>query len=76
MNTILGAVFAAFSILIFLVMTHLVFHERGYRRGHKKGFHEGVEIGYQRGHQDADNWWISSESEADRERQKIWKEER
>lgn len=76
MNTILGAVFAALSILIFLVTTHLVFHERGWRRGHKQGLKEGHEAGYERGRQDECNWWQGIEQEADRERQKMWKEER
>lgn len=42
-----------------------------YRSGRERGWREG----YDAGRKAADNWWIGVETEADRERQKIWREE-
>lgn len=64
------------SELIAVVSLLLAFHERGWRRGRKQGLREGHEAGYERGRQDECNWWQGIEQQADRERQKMWKEER
>ena len=47
----------------------------GYSVGYFCGKSDGVSKGYVRGRHDADNWWIRAESEAEKERQEIWREE-
>lgn len=37
-------------------------------------YQRGFQDGYTAGRKDADNWWIGVETEADKERQKIWRE--
>lgn len=71
MTQILGTVCLAIALVIFLVGTHLIFHEWGYRKGEKAGRDEG----YLAGRKAADDWWLGVEAEIDRARQKIWREE-
>jgi len=61
--------------LVAIVLIALGFHEWGYRKGLKAGKDEGYKSGVESGRKDADNWWIEAETQVDRERQKIWREE-
>jgi hypothetical protein len=58
-----------------IVLVWRIAARAGYKIGWEDGEKEGREKGYQEGRIDADNWWLAVESEADRERQKIWQEE-
>jgi flagellar biosynthesis/type III secretory pathway protein FliH len=49
---------------------------RFYDRGYKHGREEGYEIGFEAGRARADNWWLETEHEVEREREKIRNEEK
>jgi hypothetical protein len=55
------------AALVWFVGWCLTFHNRGYRRGREEGFEEGFEAGRMR----ADKWWLETEYEVEREREKI-----
>jgi flagellar biosynthesis/type III secretory pathway protein FliH len=61
--------------LIAIVLIALAFHERGRRNGVKEGAKDAYDKGYTQGRKDADNWWLGLETEADKARQQIWREE-
>jgi hypothetical protein len=61
--------------LVAIVLIALAFHERGRRGGIKKGYLAGYGEGFAAGRKQADNWWIGLETEADKVRQQIWREE-
>lgn len=65
---IFGALAPVFFLLGFL-------YDRGYRRGKKEGYDEGVQDGFREGKLNEEAWWYGAESEVDRERVKIWREE-
>jgi hypothetical protein len=62
-----------------IILIALAFHSRGrhdgLQEGMTKGKLDGYGSGYTQGRKDADNWWLGVESEADRVRQQIWREE-
>lgn len=52
---------AAVALLLgYSVWSHMAAYKRGYEKGRK----------------DADDWWLREEEEVDRERVKIWREEK
>ena len=61
------------AILLTLVSlgTHLAFHRMGFRKAQKEFFDKG----YLEGRKAESNWWIGVEDQANREREKIWREE-
>ncbi len=61
--------------LVLIAFLLLIFHDRGFRKGSKEGYERGFAEGVFQGRMAADNWWIRSESEAETERQKMWREE-
>jgi hypothetical protein len=71
----LGVVLILAAELAVVILTLLAFHERGRRHGVKEGAKDGYDKGYAQGRKDADNWWIGLETEADKVRQQIWREE-
>jgi hypothetical protein len=59
--------FAGLSILAGVALVGAYAYNFGRLRAYKEG--------YTQGRKDADNWWQGVESEVDRERVKIWREE-
>lgn len=58
--TTLGYIGLVLVLLIIFVWSHCELYKHG----------------YQKGREDAHNWWLEAEQEVDRERVKIWREER
>lgn len=75
MNQLLGIISLALCILIFLAYSHIKFGEWRYSKGFQHGHDEGYKAGVESGCKETDNWWIGLESEVDKERVKIWREE-
>lgn len=65
--TTLGYIAFVIVLLLYSVWSHCELYKYGYQKGHERGLHEGRKA--------ADDWWINQESEVDRERVKIWREE-
>lgn len=63
------------ALLAGIGLVALYAYRWGISRGFRDGYQQGHEKGYTRGRQSEENWWIGAESEVDRERVKIWREE-
>ena len=58
----------ALGALLFAASAYL--YDFAWKRGKKIGYEEGVRDGKV----EADNWWFSTESQVDQERQRLWRE--
>ena len=70
-----GWISLVLAVLIAVYASIYRFYFWAYRRGHREGCAFGYDEGFLKGRKLEQDWWINAECEADKARQKIWREE-